>query len=563
MSNTQLIPNRPISRWRYTPWVLLFVAIAYLVWLRLNIYEMDTGAVNVFSYLIGFVVWILLALSLLLTWRTIRPALFIMLLPIVGGAIFLSLYKLERMDSEIYPIFRSRWQNADSLPSPVAAPEAIDNGFFEQRPTDFAQFMGMDRTGVVNTRLETDWVTNPPTISWKIPIGDGWSGFAIQGDAAITMEQREEQEWVSCYNANSGELVWHYIITAKHSNPLGGTGPRATPTIDQDRVYAVSAVSQMVCLDLKSGQKQWSVELLDVIGANQPDFEKSVAWGRSGSPLIVDNLVIVPVGVSNKQRASMIAFNKLTGEEVWRCGEDQISYASPALMTLLGQPQVLLVTEQHLIACDPSNGKVLWQTDWPGGSNGAASVSQPVQISDSQVLLSKGYGTGTRLLSVSCDSKTDGEQSEKVWSATEVWSSNSLLRTKFTSCVLHQGYVYGLNDGILECANVSDGKRAWKKGRFRHGQVLSVGEHLLVTSEAGELVLVAADPTEFRQLGRLQVIGDVSWNTPALSGNRLLMRNSDEAACVLLPLASSASSNPTTSNPTTSNPTTSNTTTSQ
>ena len=167
---------------------------------------------------------------------------------------------------------------------------------------------------------------------------------------------------------------------------------------------------------------------------------------------------------------------------------------------------------------------------WPSHSNGDASVSQPIVVDDSHVLLSKGYGGGSELLKIS--------KSDSAWSAETVWKVEGVLRTKFTSCVIKDGYAFGLNDGILECAALETGKRTWKKGRYRHGQILLIGDTLVITAENGAVVLVAADPKEHRELASLQVIGDVTWNTAALSGDRLLMRNSDEAACVILPLRS-------------------------
>jgi outer membrane protein assembly factor BamB len=110
------------------------------------------------------------------------------------------------------------------------------------------------------------------------------------------------------------------------------------------------------------------------------------------------------------------------------------------------------------------------------------------------------------------------------------------LKTKLTSAVIRDGFAYGLSDGILECIQVSDGKQQWKKGRYRHGQLLLVDDVLLITAENGSVVLVAADPSKFKELAKLDVMGDVTWNTAALSGDRLLMRNADEAACLRLPL---------------------------
>jgi outer membrane protein assembly factor BamB len=228
----------------------------------------------------------------------------------------------------------------------------------------------------------------------------------------------------------------------------------------------------------------------------------------------------------------LIALDANSGNEVWRAGSSQISYSTPVVTTLLGQPQIVYISESSITAHAIADGAELWSVKWPSRSNGDANVSQPITLDDSHVLLSKGYGGGAELLKIA--------KNDAAWTAEAVWKSEGVLRTKFTSCVVKDGHAYGLNDGILECVNLENGKRTWKKGRYRHGQVLLVGETLVITAENGSVVLVAADPKELRELASLPVIGDVTWNTAALSGDRLLMRNSDEAACVILPLKASS-----------------------
>ncbi len=147
-----------------------------------------------------------------------------------------------------------------------------------------------------------------------------------------------------------------------------------------------------------------------------------------------------------------------------------------------------------------------------------------------QVFVSKGYGGGAALLRLVADGN-EGLQVE------EVWADNRVMRTKFTQVVLRDGYVYGLSDGILECIRLATGERMWKGGRYQHGQILGVGDHLLVLSEDGELVLVAADPAQANHvLGRFQALVGPTWNNLALYGDLLLVRNSREAAAWRLPL---------------------------
>ncbi len=536
------------SVWGYLSWLPSAGCMLAIVWLRVNAESLDFGMVNVLSYLLLIAMWIFAILALAFT-AGYRAGVMLLVTPIIVGALFLVFFRLERFDSEINPQFVSRWGVTSKLPeSSAKKPPGISEteqavtdvsanptDIFAPRATDFPEFLGPQRDATLRTvQLETDWAKTAPRIAWKQPIGQGWSGFAVQGDAAFTMEQREQAEWVTCYNANTGELLWHFELPGLHTHPLGGTGPRSTPTVRDGKVYALSAISDLVCLDMRSGNKLWSVSLNELADVTKTTFEKEVSWGRSASPLVFDGKVVVPLGgISEKPIHSLIAFAADTGVELWRGGSDQINYSTPVLATLLGQPQILLISQSLMTAHSIAHGEVLWSVDWPSHSNSDASVSQPIVLDDSHVLMSKGYSGGAQVLEIS--------KSDDTWRSTVQWKENSVLKTKFTSCVVLRGHAFGLSDGILECVDLSTGKRAWKKGRYRHGQILLVGDTLLITTEAGEIVLVAADPEQHRELASLPVIGDVTWNTAALSGDRLLMRNSNEAACVILPLRETTS----------------------
>jgi outer membrane protein assembly factor BamB len=523
------IPAQNRSWWLSIPWVFSAGSILSLAWIRWLGGLTDNGMINVLTYLALFAAWCFFVIGLMLnasrrTWITTA------LTPIFAAAVFVALFRIERVDAEIWPQIAWRWSPPAPLPDRKATGPTIDANLFVARDTDCLQFMGKYRNAnFPNILLNSDWQSVAPKILWKQAIGSGWSGFSIQGDAAYTMEQREQEEWVSCYDVRNGDLIWKYVIPGKHFHPLGGSGPRATPTLHNGKVFALSAISQLVCLNMIDGTKVWSVELNEKCGATQAEFETEVAWGRSGSPLIVENNVIIPLGgAPGKTQHSLMALSVETGEEAWRGGSDQISYSSPMLAELDGTQQILTVSEKWLSSHSIDDGKTLWSLEWPGHSNGDANVSQPVVVDSNRVLISKGYGGGAQLVEV--------HKGNEGWSTKALWKSNSVLKTKFTSCVVRGDFIFGLSDGTLECAELATGKKVWKKGRYRHGQIMLVGTNLLITAENGELVVVAADGKEFRQLAVIPVIGDVTWNTPALSGNRLLMRNASEAACIELPL---------------------------
>ena len=225
-----------------------------------------------------------------------------------------------------------------------------------------------------------------------------------------------------------------------------------------------------------------------------------------------------------------MAYHAETGDVVWAAGDDVSSYSSPALATLRGVQQVVVVNQDQVVGHRLTDGKPLWQCAWPGKSNVNGSASQPVAVGDNRVFLSKGYGIGSKLIQLQ---RTD----DGSFSVDVVWQKPTRMKTKLTNVVLRDGYVYGLSQGVLECVELATGQRRWKRGRYGHGQVLRVDDLLLITAETGDVALVEATPKRFRELGRFEALEGKTWNNPALVGAYLLIRNAEEAACYELPLA--------------------------
>lgn len=516
---------------------LLVLALIFLLATlatRSIVKEYDGGLANVLTLILGFTTWLLATLGLLLSpwprayWQILVAT------PVVLIALGLSMFRFTRFDGELMPQFESRWQTKAQLPqveASTAAAELIPAEKRQPRPSDFPQFLGKHRSGVLDqVRLDTNWKTKAPDVLWKQPIGAGWSGFAVQGEVAVTMEQREEEQWVSAYDLRTGALYWHVAFPGSHYNPLGGAGPRATPAIDGDYVFIQTATGQVACIELGTSKVVWQQDLLKIGGWDQAASEAAISWGRSGSPLVNDNLVIVPLGAPNGTAdRSLIAFDKKTGEVRWRAGDDQIGYASPSFTRLLDKDQIVITNEASVTGHDVETGKVLWSVKWDGHSNSSANCSQTLTITPTTLLITKGYSQGSKLVEFSID------ESGK-WSDKTLWEKASLLKTKFTSAVVLGEYAYGLSDGRIECARVADGIQQWKGRSYGHGQLLLVGDCLLIMAEQGDLALVAADPTQFKELSRIQAIQGVTWNIPSLAGDCLLIRNSDEAACLKLPV---------------------------
>ena len=401
---------------------------------------------------------------------------------------------------------------------------------------DYPAFLGLNRHAVISDlKLARDWVKQPPRKLWRQPIGSGWSAFSVVGTAAVTQEQRGDEELVVCYDLPSGKLRWVHSDPGRFESTLGGDGPRATPTIHEGRVYTMGAIGWLNCLDLVTGEPIWKTRSVLADVKSTPEVEKPVvAWGRAGSPLIVDHRVIVPGGGPPTPSAeegtyvSLIAYDKDTGEIVGTGGDQQISYSSPSLFTIGDTKQIVIVNEKTITGHDVQTLKVLWSIPWEGGSSSNASSPQTQQISADQLFVTKGYNIGGMLFQVTCEGT--------IWTAKKIWHNSLVLRGKLSNHVIAGDHAYGLDDGILECVDLKTGKKLWKGGRYELGQLLLVGDVLLVQAESGDVVLVEDNPKKHVELTRFEAIEGKTWNNPVLAGHYLLVRNSTEAACYELPV---------------------------
>jgi outer membrane protein assembly factor BamB len=396
------------------------------------------------------------------------------------------------------------------------APAASDPRL--ERVTDVPQFFGPTRAGSApDMGLAKDWKTTAPKQLWRQEIGLGWSAFAIVRDHAYTQEQRGEDELVTCYHLFTGKLIWAHADKAHFSQWQGGDGPRATPTVDGGRVFTYGATGLLNCLDATTGKPVWQRSVLT------ENKLANIEWGISASPLVVDDKVIVTGG--NTLGPILFAYHRETGAPLWQVGQDQATYASPILTTLAGKRMILSNNARALTAYDPATGAVILDHAW--GIDKWPKASQPVIVGPDRVFVSAGYGMGCQLLQISA-------AAEGKLTATEVWTSMK-MKTQFNSPALHEGHLYGLDDGRLACLELSTGERLWKEGRFASGQSLLVGGLILVQSESGPVHLVSAKPDGFQELGKIEALSSKTWNHPVVAGHYLLVRNDREAVCYELP----------------------------
>jgi outer membrane protein assembly factor BamB len=491
----------------------------------------DDAFMNLSTIILGFIASLTFFLWFVL--RSSYPGLVRLLTFLAVPAsivLFFCFFEVVEVTGNMLPLFARRGApTADAILGKVQIEEqsaGID--LLTTTPEDFPQFLGPDRNNYLpGPKLADDWNATPPKEIWRRKIGAGWSAFSVRNGYAVTMEQRGGDEWVTCYEVATGKPVWGDSIPVRHENVLGGIGPRSTPTIHNGKVYALGATGVLRCLDGATGKLLWKDDLLTRYGLTQVPAEKIVMWGRANSPLVVDNLVVVPGGGPVEKSKSLIAFEPDTGKVVWEGGERQVSYASPSIATLGGLRQIVIVNEDTVSGNDIKTGQELWSHEWPGKSNGPASSSQAHALGSDRLLLSKSYGTGSELISV----KLDGGK----WEVNSLEQNQRVLKTKFTNVTIIGQHAYGLSDGVLECVEIATLQPTWKRGRFGHGQVLGVGYKILVLGESGELVLLAANPETYRELGKIQALNGKTWNNLCLTGNLLLIRNSEEAACYELP----------------------------
>jgi outer membrane protein assembly factor BamB len=402
----------------------------------------------------------------------------------------------------------------DAVAAKASAQPAASNPSAGRR-NYWTNFRGPARDGRYDEQaVKTNWGAGGLPQLWRQPIGGGYASFSVADGVAYTIEQRRGQEVVAAYQVDTGRELWTHGWNAAYTDSTGD-GPRATPTWDAGRVYALGALGELRCLDAKTGKLVWSKNILSDNGAS------NIQWAMAASPLVVDDKVLVLAGGGNGK--SVVAYNKATGARMWGALSDEASYTSPMLVNLAGRRQALVVTASRVAGIAPENGAVLWEYPWRNSAG--INISQPIVAGPNRVFISAGYGKGAALFEVKGDGKS--------YSAATLWENIS-IKNKFNSSVLHEGHIYGLDENILTCVDVATGERKWKGGRYGYGQVVLASGHLIITTEEGEIALVKATPDKHTEVARFKALDGKTWNNPAIANGRLLVRNAEQMACYKL-----------------------------
>jgi len=391
---------------------------------------------------------------------------------------------------------------------------------------DWPQWRGPHRDGLASASpIRTDWEKNPPKPLWTAAIGGGYSSFAIVGERLYTQDRVQNGERVVCFDAKTGALAWQHTYPADYKPLTAGyaIGPRATPTVADDRVYAVGAVGKFLCLEPQvSGDPRvvWEHDLLAEFDAKAP------LWGVACSPLIEGDLAIVQPG---GRGASVVAFDKATGKVRWKVGNNPAGYSSPVAASVGGVRVVYAFAGDALLAIRAADGELLDSYAWKTDHNG--NIATPV-VAGEYVFISSAYNKGCALLRAAPSG--DRVKFEEVYAR-----NNRVLRSHHASPVLKDGYLYGF-DGTRstfpKCVDLRKGVEVpeWGEGsEVKSATLLLAGEHIIAFSERGDLSLVAASPKEFNVLGTVPgaVRGNDLWSLPALAAGRLYVRGGDSIVC--------------------------------
>ena len=376
---------------------------------------------------------------------------------------------------------------------------------------DWYRFRGPQLNGRSSeTQWSHEWPAGGPSIAWRAEVGTGFSSVVISENRLYTIGNRDNVDTIYCLDVQTGQPIWtHAYASPIDPNEFEG-GPTSTPTIDGDIVFTLSRSGDLFAIDKRSGEVRWSKNIAIEAEVRVP------AWGFSGAPLVHGRTLILNVGDAG------VAVDKQSGEIIWASADKDAGYATP-VPVLQGERQgIILGSSRSFVCVDPANGDELWRQRWL--TTFGCNAADPIVL-DGHVFLSSGYNRGSALLDLASDPPT------------VVWKHKEFQNQMATS-VLIDGHLYGASGDVataaeLTCIDVMTGELRWREEGLSVGGLTAGGDRLIVLSEAGELIIAKASPTQFKVLARHVVIEGRCWTVPVLSGGRIYARNADgQVVCV-------------------------------
>jgi outer membrane protein assembly factor BamB len=387
---------------------------------------------------------------------------------------------------------------------------------------DWPQFLGPKRNGVYEgSDLAENWPATGPRLLWQKPVGHGYSGPAVADRKLILFHRKSQQEIVDCLDSQTGKSIWSFAYPTSYVDDFGfDDGPRATPTISDGRIYTFGAQGMLYCLELETGKKLWSVDVKSEFQADNGFF------GMACSPLVEGNAVLLNIG--NANGAGLVAFNKNDGKLLWKVPEDEASYSSPIAATIGGRRYALFFTREGFVAVDPTQGRVQFHLPWHSRSRTSVNAATPLVLGDT-IFLSACYGTGAILFQLGT-SKVE-----------TLWSGDDLLSNHYSTSVELNGFLYGIHGRTdpgfsphpkLRCVDLKTKSVRWETDSIGAASITRAGGQLLILTEKGELVEVAANPDAFQPKGRAQILSSEVRAFAAVADGCFYARSKDQLVCL-------------------------------
>jgi outer membrane protein assembly factor BamB len=374
---------------------------------------------------------------------------------------------------------------------------------------DWPQWRGPRRDGVSAEKgLLKQWPGNGPPLAWQAKgAGEGYSSFSVAGGRLFTLGARAGTEYIIAFDTATGKRLWE-VAHGRRFNNDRGDGPRATPTVEGDRVYAFGASGDLSVLESATGKIIWTQNVLKTFGGS------NINWGLSESPLVLSDRILVNAGGSG---ASIVALRKTDGSLIWKSQSDEPGYSSAVLLEAGGSRQAVFFTAERALGVDVNDGRLLWS--YNRVANRTANIATPI-VRANRVFLSSDYGTGAALLSIDV-------AGSKV-TAREVYFTSE-MRNHHSSSVLVGDHLYGFSSAILTALHFDTGKQAWRDRSVGKGSLVFADERLYLYSENGVVGLAEANPAGYREHGRFQIrAGSLpTWSHPVVSGGKLFLRDQD------------------------------------
>lgn len=364
--------------------------------------------------------------------------------------------------------------------------------------------------------LADKWPEDGPKKLWTREIGDGYSSVVVDGDTLYTMYRKQpSQEVVVAMNAADGKTRWEYAYDANYTAEMQmefGPGPHCTPLIVEDRIYTAGVMGNLYCLNKKTGKPIWSHDFVTEYGT-QP-----MGRGYASSPLAIGNVVIVPVGAKDK---AIIAFDQMTGNEVWSALSYEISHSSPIAVIVDGEPQVLVFTGQEISGLNPKTGELLWTHPHP--TQYGANIATPTWLGDNMIFVSSAYGGGSRVIKLT---KKDGKiVPEELW-------ANKKVQIHHGNAIADNGMIYAssgsFGPAFLAGIDAKTGDIKWRERGFAKATMVYGDGKLIFLDQDGQLVLAIPGKDSVEIRSKCQLMKNIAWTVPALVGKTLYLRDREK-----------------------------------